>query len=215
VYRNHDTLAVVLRIRPGAGALLAFSVPSAGANRLAESGRGCTPWFREPELPAGCNETLAKREQRLHVSTLIEDVGGEYDRKSTARGCEERRARVAPVHPQRVGRSPDSIEGVERTERERFGSVIGDEQVGCSSQRGDGRHAKTTTKLQDTLTPHDLGMTRDFRREGDTAGPQLRPVRKVLLGVGGGVIDEPVIIDWTGDDEGLLGIRKSKPVLTQ
>ncbi len=68
-------------------------------------------------------------------------------------------------------------------------------RVSSSSERGDGRHTKSTAKLQDTLAAHDLGMTREFRREGDTAWPKLRPVGKVLLGVGGSVIDEPVIVN--------------------
>ena len=211
---DDDTLTIVLWVRPGAGALLALSTPSAGANRLEESGSWGTPWFCEPELPTGGDETFAKRQQRLDVSTLIEDIGSEYDGKSIARGVKERQARIAPVHLECAGRSPDLIEGVERTESERLQRVIGNEQLGRGSQRGDGRHAKATAKLQGTLTPHDLGMTRDFRREGDTARPQLRPVRKVLLGVGGGVIDQSVVIDWTGDDERLLGIRKSNSVLT-
>src|SRR5829696_3336744 len=72
---DRDPLAIVFRVWPGTGALLALRDPSTGKHRLEESGGRRTSRFREPQLPAGGDDPVDQREQRLDVTTLIEDVG--------------------------------------------------------------------------------------------------------------------------------------------
>jgi hypothetical protein len=96
---------------------------------------------------------------------------------------------------------PCLIEGVERTEGKRLGRVVGNEEIGADSQRGNRRHPEATPKLEHTSALHDRWIAGDLCCQGNATGPQLCPVRQVLLGVGGGIVDQPVIVDGTRDQQ--------------
>ena len=172
------------------------SIHPRAPHRLEESGGRRASRLRQPELPARGDDPVHQGEQRLDVATLVENVGREHDWKRIPGGM-QRRVRVAPVHAERLGLRASLIESVERAKRERLGRVIGDEEIGAGSQRGDRRHAEAATKLEHPSALHDPWIARDLRRQGDPAWPELRPVRQVLFWIRRGVIDQPVIVDRT------------------
>ena len=164
---DHDPLPVVLRVRPGAGALFALIAPSAGADRLEKPGGRRTSRLASQSSPPGVRPAPRER-ATVPRRELVEDVGRENDRKpfpvAAVSGPGRANSRGASWAASSL------IEGVERTECERLGRVIGNEEISAGSQRGNSRHPEAAAKLQHTPALHDLRFARDLRRQGDPLG---------------------------------------------
>jgi hypothetical protein len=144
-------------------------------HQLEKQRRILAPGVGEDGLAVRCEQRRDEIREGRGVSPLVEYVGGEDEIESS----ETFRIRRVPVEECGLRFTPQVRPGVVGGKIEGGLVVVGRETFGAASEGDDGREPDTTAELDGTLAGQ--VFVRQILRQGDSARPELCPVRQPFV----------------------------------